>query len=627
MLYRLAVWFALPVAFVMAQTSTGGFSVVNGASYGGTVAPEGWATIFGSNLAGGTATATLDANGQLPTQLASTSVEFNGVAAALYYVSPAQINLVVPAGLSEGTATVVVRTAVLGSTKTTTATVAVAIDAPGVFTSDSSGKGAGAILNAVTGAAAPFLVQTAENGPDTRTRLAVYGTGLRNAKSVAAQAQDPSGNTYILTVEYAGAAPGFFGLDQVNLLLPEELDVAGSVSLTLYADRATANVVTLQMSQIPLSALRVSSLTLAPTFVTVGDPATLTVKLTGRARSGGYVVGLKGDSIAQVTPQVTIAEGLASGTAAVSTGLLTGTGTITAQSGGATQSVTLEVDALNAAVLTSLALGSTSTLGGRTVTGTVTLAATAPSGGVKVTLVSDNAVAVAPANVTVPFGQKSATFPVTTTAVTAPVTATVSATLNHVTTSAALLVNPAMQLTLSASTIVGGNSLSGTVTLGDPAPAGGVVLSISSSDLSAARVGTAAMAAGQNVASFTITTNSVLAARTVTITVTYGALTQSASLSVTPPPVPALSAVTISPSSVTAGQSATGTVTLTGAATAGTTVSLGTSSGIIAAVSNSVVVAQGQVSAQFNISTVAKGVATITATLNGVKQTATITVQ
>src|ERR1019366_10509729 len=97
-------------------------------------------------------------------------------------------------------------------------------------------------LNAVTYRPAPFLVQTPENGADTRTRIAVYGTGLRYAAKVTAQAQDTAG-TYPLTVEYAGVAPGFFGLDQGNLLLPPDLDRDDTVSLSLAADGIPANLV------------------------------------------------------------------------------------------------------------------------------------------------------------------------------------------------------------------------------------------------------------------------------------------------------------------------------------------------------------------------------------------------
>ena len=628
--YRLAVWFAMSAPLVFAQTAAP-FVVVNAASYSSTVAPDSFAAIFGGNLSQAKVSATLDANGQLPTQLGGTSVTINGVLAPLFYVSPTQINLVIPDGLIAGTATVIIST--VSSNATRTATALLAIDAPAVFTNDASGTGAGAILNAVTAQSAPFQVQTPENGADPRTRLAVYGTGLRNATSVTAQAQDPSGNTYPLTVEYAGAAPGFFGLDQVNLVLPPDLDVAGSVSLTLYADRSAANVVTFQMSQIPQSELGLATLTVSPTFVIAGGTATLTVGLTGTARAGGYVVGLSSNNVAAAqvaTPQIAIPAGSASATASINTFSLsaTATATLMAQAGGVIQSTTLEVDPANTAQLSSLSVASTTILGGSTVTGTVTLSGTAPAGGVNVTLASDNAVAVPPKSVLVPFGQSSATFAIATTAVTSPETANLTATLNHTTSTAALSVLPAMQLTLDASSVVGGNSLNGTVTLGAPAPAGGAALTITSSDSSAARVSPFTIPAGQNTGSFPITTNTVTVQRTAIITVTYGQLTpQTASLTVTPPLVPTLTGLTISPATVTAGGNATGTVTLSSAALTNTSVSLATSSYTAAFITSPVTVAQGQISASFNITTVGKGVATITATLNGVKQTATLEVQ
>src|ERR1035438_677942 len=141
-----AILLALCVPSAIAQSNT--ISVVNAASYDRTIAADSLATIFGAGLAQTTASATLDANGQLPTELASTSVEINGVLAPLFYVSPGQINLVVPSGLTVGTATAVIRTT--ASTTTKSGTALVGASAPGVFTSDASGGGAGAILNAVT---------------------------------------------------------------------------------------------------------------------------------------------------------------------------------------------------------------------------------------------------------------------------------------------------------------------------------------------------------------------------------------------------------------------------------------------------------------------------------------------
>src|SRR5207244_11668754 len=79
--------------------------------------------------------------------------------------------------------------------------------APGIFVLDASNTGA--ILNAVTFAQGPFSPTTAANGTcDKRTRLAIYGTGIRLAAAGTVQAvvSDSTGKSWQLGVEYAGAA-------------------------------------------------------------------------------------------------------------------------------------------------------------------------------------------------------------------------------------------------------------------------------------------------------------------------------------------------------------------------------------------------------------------------------------
>src|ERR1022692_3419911 len=350
----LLTFLAAPAAFAQSNP----IAVVNAASYGRTIASDSLATIFGANLAQTTASATLDANGQLPTELASTTVEINGVPAPLVYVSPGQINLVVPGGLTVGTATVLIRSTTLGSTKSGTALVVAS--APGIFTSDASGAGPGAILNAVTYGPAPFLVQTPGSGQgnptDTRTRIAVYGTGLRYAEIVTAQAQDTAGS-YPLTVEYAGVAPGFFGLDQVNLLLPPDLDRADTVSLTLAADGSAANVVTFQMNLMAQSALQLATLALSPAYLNAGDSTALTVGLNGVARAGGFLVGLRSNSSAAVVaPVIAIPQGQASAQTTIATSAVNVVQavTITAQAGGLTQTASLEIDPASTVQLAGL---------------------------------------------------------------------------------------------------------------------------------------------------------------------------------------------------------------------------------------------------------------------------------
>jgi hypothetical protein len=73
---------------------------VNGADFAPNITPGSWVAIYGSNLA--TATRTWfdsEFNGlNLPTQTASVSVMIGGLPAAVYYVSPTQINVQAPLG-------------------------------------------------------------------------------------------------------------------------------------------------------------------------------------------------------------------------------------------------------------------------------------------------------------------------------------------------------------------------------------------------------------------------------------------------------------------------------------------------------------------------------------------------
>ena len=361
-----------------AQTAT--LTVVSAASYQPTIAPDSLATIFGVNLARTTVVATLDASGQLPIELAATRVEISGQPASLVYVSPGQINFVVPAGTASGTTAVLVRSTDTGVARS--GAVTVATTAPGIFSSDASGHGPGAILNAVTFRPSPFLVITPENGADTRTRLAVYGTGFRGATSMTATATDTSGNSTNLTVEFAGAAPGFFGLDQLNFIVPAQLDSAGAVTLVISSTDSSSNAVTFQMNLLPAAALQLAGVTVSPPFVSGGTNMTTTVSLNGVARSGGFAVMLRSTNLAaQVAPVVTIPEGKVSVDAAMITTPVASvqTGTVVAQAGSVTLSAGFEVDPPNQAQVSGLTITPGSALGGRNLTGKVTLASATPS--------------------------------------------------------------------------------------------------------------------------------------------------------------------------------------------------------------------------------------------------------
>ena len=122
---------------------------------------------------------------------------------------------------------------------------------------------------------------------------------------------------------------------------------------------------------------------------------------------------------------------------------------------------------VNPIFVNSLSIGTASLVGGTaTVTGTVTLNTTAPTGGSVIALSSNNSAASVPATVTVAQGQNSATFNITTSSVAAQATATITATLNGSATGTVTLNPPSVTgFSIANSSVIGGTSTTVTVSL------------------------------------------------------------------------------------------------------------------------------------------------------------------
>jgi hypothetical protein len=157
------------------------------------------------------------------------------------------------------------------------------------------------------------------------------------------------------------------------------------------------------------------------------------------------------------------------------------------------------------------------------------------------------------------------------------------------------------------SSIVGGASSTGTVTLSAGAPSGGAVVSLSSSTAAAVVPPSVTIAQGSASATFDIATSTVSSQTVGTLTASYDGISKAATFTVNPPPPPpavALSSLTLSPTSVVGGSTATGTVQLTiGAPAGGTTVTLSSSNTNVATLPASVTVAAGTTSASFTVTT------------------------
>ena len=186
-------------------------------------------------------------------------------------------------------------------------------------------------------------------------------------------------------------------------------------------------------------------------------------------------------------------------------------------------------------------------------------------------------------------------------------------------------------VTVSPTSVTGGSSSTGTVTLSGVAPSGGATVTLTSSNTSAAQVpASVTVAAGATSATFTITTGAVASVTTVTVTGSYNGGSKTATLTVNPTSSVSLSSVTVSPTSVTGGSSSTGTVTLSGVApSGGATVTLTSSNTSAAQVPASVTVAAGATTATFTVTTsavVSSTAVTITGSYNSGTKAATLTV-
>src|SRR6266576_2292915 len=263
--------------------------------------------------------------------------------------------------------------------------------------------------------------------------------------------------------------------------------------------------------------------------------------------------------------------------------------------------------------LSSVSLNPASVAGGNSSTGTVTLSGPAPTGGAQVALSSNNGAASVPSSVTVPAGATTATFPVNTTTVASSTTVTISAAYGGVTTTASLTVTPAppppptlSSLSLNPTSVAGGNSSTGTVTVNGAAPTGGAQVALSSNNGAASMPPSVTIAAGATSATFVVSTSAVASSTIVTISAAHSGVTRTASLTVAPapPPPPTLSSLSLNPTSVIGGlQSSTGTATLSGPAPAGGAQVLLSSNNGAARVPSSVIIPAGATSATFPVNT------------------------
>jgi uncharacterized protein (TIGR03437 family) len=227
-------------------------SVANAASFNsqGVVAPGSYVSIFGEGLADGVLAATQI---PLPGNLNNTQLFLGNLPLPLSYVSPTQVNALIPQKLNVNTEYPLT----IQRDNTLSAPVLVTLTAlqPGIFTTTGTGSGQGAVL--IHG---PEVVAGPAGGPVPNERpvqpgeyLEIYSTGLglsqaSDGTQLADGVEAPaSGNPLYQTVAttsvtigginapvlFSGLAPGFVALSQVNVQVPENVPTGDAVSVVL----------------------------------------------------------------------------------------------------------------------------------------------------------------------------------------------------------------------------------------------------------------------------------------------------------------------------------------------------------------------------------------------------------
>lgn len=202
------------------------------------LAPDSIVAAYGVNLATQVAHATSDDDPntpgiQLPKRLGGTTVEVNGQPAGLLFVSPTQVNYVMPEGTAVGQANIIVRS---NDGTISSGSAQIAKVSPAIFTANADGKGVPSALlfrlksngeyfyESLSQRNTPggrFVAKPIDMGPEgEKVFLILYLTGVRHAPL-------PSVRVLMGGIEcaptFAAAAPGFIALDQINVEIPRSL--------------------------------------------------------------------------------------------------------------------------------------------------------------------------------------------------------------------------------------------------------------------------------------------------------------------------------------------------------------------------------------------------------------------
>ncbi len=233
-------------------------TVGNPCNANSTVAPDMIVSAFGADLANRTipqSNFSTSLGGTTATLVDSTNTSFP---VPIYSVAPTQVNYLVPSGAAPGPATISIAS---GDGNVTNGTVLVAPVAPGLYTYFADGQGTAAAIAICAGTCSGWPNKLSNGqfwqytfvpgctkepctapiswGPNDTVVIELYGTGIRHVAQVS-DVVATIGTTDV-GVPFVGAQ-GETGLDQINVGIPQSLNGAGQVTLTLTVQDRVNNV-------------------------------------------------------------------------------------------------------------------------------------------------------------------------------------------------------------------------------------------------------------------------------------------------------------------------------------------------------------------------------------------------
>jgi uncharacterized protein (TIGR03437 family) len=448
------------------------------------LSPGGWATLYGTNLAGAAASWQTIPGERLPTTLAGVSVRVDGMPVPLAFVSPGIVNFLAPGSMPSDHASVTVER---NGAASPPVTVPVRRLNPAIYSiADTSRTPAAFYVTAARAGASelvgnPAIDSRTLRGARPGESIDLYVTGLGRTSGGFPTDRMFSGAYTVLeplTIDLNGVAitPEFAGLTSPGLYLVRfsvpQNTTSGDQPIRIKSGEFSSAANVFFKIEDAAPPLTLESFTFSAATLTAGQTVTGTIALSGPAPTPGVDIQVTVDSGSPSILTIAPNKNSVSFPYTAPTDSTPRTVTFLTRWSGMERSATLSITA-RPITLESLTLSASSVVAGQSITGTISLSGPAPVSGIPVQVSIDSA---SPTTITVPPNRGSVDFTYTPAANTTPRTATIFARWNGMEKSATITITAPPQtspiqnyeLTVNGSAVIEGRRTTMKVLLNVP---------------------------------------------------------------------------------------------------------------------------------------------------------------